>query len=160
MLNPLKKTRVECEQFVGSLEQNANGEVLAEVLRGHAAVCKDCETALKTFTESRALLSALSPQAEESRPWFAPRVMAAIAARESEMRRSLDAWSVVPKLAARLTWVSALALVLASTWLFGRPASMPVTQPVATDMTGEPVHETITPANSDDLLFSLAEAGS
>jgi len=39
--------------------------------------------------------------------------MAAIVAGESELRRSMDAWTIVPKLARRLSWVSALALVLA-----------------------------------------------
>src|SRR5260370_14819167 len=58
-------------------------------------------------------------------PWFAPRVMAAITARESELRESLEAWAAVPRLAARLTWLSALALLLASTLLYQLPKSTP-----------------------------------
>jgi hypothetical protein len=85
--------------------------------------------------------------------------MAAILARESELRRSIDAWTIVPKLARRLTWISALALVLAGTWFLGRPASMPL-KPAATDMTGEPVLDTTPPLNNDDLLLSLAVKGS
>jgi hypothetical protein len=103
-------------------------------------------------------LSALPRQAEAG-PWFAPRVMAAIKAREAELRRSVDAWIIVPKLARRLTWISALALVLASTWLFGRPNATAL-KPVTTDMTGEPVPEYSAPVNNDDLLLSLAEKGS
>jgi hypothetical protein len=99
------------------------------------------------------------PRRAEVGPWFAPRVMAAIAARESELRRSIDAWTIVPKLARRLSWVSALALVLASTWLFGRPASTP-SNPVSTDLTGEPAYENTAPVNNDELLLSLAEKGS
>jgi hypothetical protein len=93
------------------------------------------------------------------RPWFVPRVMAAIAARESELRRSVDTWVIVPKLARRLTWVSALALVLAGTWLFGQSASTP-SKPMSTDLTGEPVYENTAPVNNDELLLSLAEKGS
>jgi hypothetical protein len=51
--------------------------------------------------------------------------MAAIAAKESEARQSLDAWVAVPRLAARLTWLSALALLVASTWLYQLPKSTP-----------------------------------
>ena len=120
----------------------------------HASECQDCEDAVDELLASRALLSALPRQAEVG-PWFAPRVMAAIAARESELRRSIDTWVIVPKLARRLTWVSALALVLASTWLFGRPASTPST-PAATDITGEPVHEN---TRSGEQRRSLAESG-
>jgi hypothetical protein len=104
------------------------------------------------------MLNALPRQAAVG-PWFAPRVMAAIAARESELRRSIDAWTIVPKLARRLTWVSALALVLASTWLLGRPAATPL-KPVVTDITGEPVLQTAPPVNNDEILLSLAEKGS
>ncbi len=160
MWNPLKKNRVDCERFIELLEQADNAEALPVVLREHVAACEHCEIAQGEFAKSRALLSALPRQVTEARPWFAPRVMAAIAAREAEMRRALDAWTMVPKLAVKLTWVSALALVLASTWLFGQPASVPVKQPATTDLTGETVHETITPANNDELLLSLAETGS
>jgi hypothetical protein len=85
--------------------------------------------------------------------------MAAIRARDSELRRSADAWTVVPRLARRLTWVSALALLLAGTWLFGWTAST-TWKPVATDITGEPVPDYAAPANNDELLLSLAEKGS
>jgi hypothetical protein len=91
-----------------------------------------------------------------ARPWFAPRVMAAIVAREAELRQSIDTWAIVPKLAWRLTWVSAVALVLASTWFLQRPAVAP---PVATDITGEPVQYSA-PVTNDDVLMSLAEKGS
>jgi hypothetical protein len=54
-------------------------------------------------------------------PWFTARVMAAIAARESNLQRTLEAWTVVPQFAARLTWISALALLLAGTWFYESP---------------------------------------
>jgi hypothetical protein len=158
MWSPLRKGSSECDRFRESLEEIAGGEVLPMALQKHASECRDCQAAVDELLASRRLLSAL-PRRAEVGPWFAPRVMAAIAARESELRRSIDAWTIVPKLARRLTWVSALALVLASTWLFGWPASAP-SKPVATDITGEPVHEYAAPVNNDDLLLSLAEKGS
>ena len=158
MWNPLKKSASECDRFRESLEEVSSGQALSPGLREHATECPDCEAAVEELVVSRGLLSALPRQAAVG-PWFAPRVMAAIAGRESELRRSIDAWVIVPKLARRLTWISALALVLASTWLFGRPATTPLT-PTVTDITGEPVQETTPPVNNDDLLLSLAEKGS
>jgi hypothetical protein len=85
--------------------------------------------------------------------------VAAITAKELEVKRPVDAWTVVPKLARRLSWVSALALVLAGTWLLGGSPSV-APKPVVTDITGEPVLETSPPVNNDELLLSLGEKGS
>lgn len=158
MWNPLKRNDADCDRLRELLEEMSDGGPLPEELRRHASECQDCENAVDELIASRALLSAL-PRQVEAGPWFVPRVMAAIAARESELRRSVDAWVIVPKLARRLTWVSALALVLASTWLFGRPASTP-SNPVSTDLTGEPAYENTAPVSNDELLLSLAEKGS
>jgi hypothetical protein len=158
MWNPLKKSDAECDRLRESLEEISDSGALPEELRKHASECQDCEDAVDVLMASRALLSAL-PRRAEVRPWFVPRVMAAIAARESELRRSVDTWVIVPKLARRLTWVSALALVLAGTWLFGQSASTP-SKPMSTDLTGEPVYENTAPVNNDELLLSLAEKGS
>jgi hypothetical protein len=159
MWNPLKWSRSECDRFRESLEELAAGERPRMASREHVSACQDCRAALDELVTSRELLSALPRQAAVG-PWFAPRVMAAIAAaRESELRRSIDAWIILPKLARRLTWISALALVLTGTWFLGRPASTPL-KPVATDITGEPVSDTTPPLNNDDLLLSLAEKGS
>jgi hypothetical protein len=157
MWSPLKKSSSECDRFRDLLEEGG-GRTLPETLRDHASQCSDCEAAVEELAVSRELLSVLPRQAEAG-PWFAPRVMAAIKAREAELRRSVDAWIIVPKLARRLTWISALALVLASTWLFGWPNATAL-KPVTTDMTGEPVPEYSAPVNNDDLLLSLAEKGS
>jgi hypothetical protein len=157
MWNPLKKSSSECDGFRDLLEEGGSA-TLPVTLREHVSACSDCAAAVEVMAASRELLSALPRQAEAG-PWFAPRVMAAIKARESELRRSVDEWIIVPKLARRLTWISALALVLASSWLFGRPNSTAL-KPVSTDMTGEPVPEYSAPVNNDDLLLSLAEKGS
>jgi hypothetical protein len=60
-------------------------------------------------------LEELSP---EPGPWFATRVMAAIAGRESEMDLSDAVWVSIRRLAPRLVAVCALLLLLASTWMY------------------------------------------
>src|SRR5580704_9838920 len=116
----MKKQEDECSRFRDSLEEVASGGASREMLE-HSASCEDCAAAAEELLESRELLRALPRESAARMPWFAPRVMAAIAAREAELRQSLDAWSVIPKLALRLTWISALALVLASAWFLQRP---------------------------------------
>ena len=69
-----------------------------------------------------------------------------------------DTWTLLPKLAARLTWASAVALLLASGWLYQKPATnTAATKSMVTDITGEPVVYNATPANNDEVLVSLAE---
>ncbi len=153
----LKKNRGECSRFLASLEAAGSADTLSPVLAEHAASCEECRAVRNELLVSSALLEALPRQTEKAAPWFAPRVMAAIAAREAELRRSVEAWTFLPKLAAKLTWVSALALVLTTTWLVGRPASIAV-KPVLTDLAGDPVIEsTPAPVNNDEVLVSLTE---
>jgi hypothetical protein len=150
-----KKKEDDCSRFRDSLEEIASGGASREML-DHSAACEDCAAAAEELLESRELLRALPRESSPTLPWFAPRVMAAIAAREAELRQSFDAWTVLPKLALRLTWISVVALMLAGTWLLQRP-NLP-TKP-ATDITGEPV-QNAAPVTNDDVLVSLAEQGS
>jgi hypothetical protein len=99
----------------------------AEVLE-HARACEACEEVADTFWASRNLLMDAFVAANEqrdaamnvSKPWFAARVMAKIAERETEGRRALTEWSgAVAKLASRLVWVSALVLLVGTTWFYG-----------------------------------------
>jgi hypothetical protein len=132
-----KATRL-CEQYREALEDlrpdvgeaaasaELRNSLPAEVV-GHARECHACEEAAQTFWASRDLLARSLELAREHRnaamneikPWFAARVMAKIAGRESEGRRALAEWSAaVAKLASRLAWVSAL-LLLVGTWFYG-----------------------------------------
>src|ERR1700759_4048272 len=97
----------ECSRFRDSLEEVASGGASREMLE-HSAACEDCAAAAEELLESRELLRALPQESSTRMAWFAPRVMAAIAAREAELRQSFDAWAVIPKFALRLTWVAAL----------------------------------------------------
>jgi hypothetical protein len=169
----LNKRRAECRGFRLHLEDAAGAapsakelsELLAAApaaLKVHASSCSDCRTAAENILATRALLVELPSNAVLAGPWFAPRVMAAIAARKAELSRAADTWTFLPKLAARLTWASSIALLLASAWLYQRPATMPATataaRPVATDIVGDPDVEPAAQPNVDDeFLLSLAE---
>jgi hypothetical protein len=151
-----KKQEDECSRFRDSLEEVASGGASREMLE-HSARCEDCAAAAEELLESRELLRALPRESSARMAWFAPRVMAAIAAREAELRQSFDAWSAIPKFALRLTWITALALMLAGTWFLQKP-NVPI-KPAATDIIGEPVQSSA-PTTNDDVLMSLAEKAS
>src|SRR3984957_9988044 len=167
MRNSLNKHRAECRDFRLQLEDAAGAapgakelsELLAAVpgpLKFHAKVCADCRAAAENVLAARLLLAELPSHAATAGPWFASRVMAAIGARKAELTRTADTWTFLPKLAARLTWASSVALLLASTWLYQKPVSTSA-KPVLTDLTGEPLVDTTTPPTNDDVLVSLAE---
>ncbi len=163
----LNKRSGRCLEFRSQLEDAASAapdakelpQLLAAApvaLKDHAAACADCRAAAENILAARALLTELPSCAAAAGPWFAPRVMAAIAARKAELSRAADTWTFLPKLAARLTWISAVALLLAGGWLYQKPVSTSA-KPVATDITGEPVVDTAAPSDNDDVLVSLAE---
>ncbi len=167
MTNFLNKRKAECRGFQLQLEDAAGAapgvtefsELLALApiaVKEHASACADCRTAAENILAARALLAVLPSYATMAGPWFAPRVMAAIAARKAQLSRAADTWTFLPKLAARLTWASAIALLLASGWLYQKPAST-AAKPVVTDITGEPLADTATPSTNDELLVSLSE---
>src|SRR5882762_1131715 len=102
MWSLLRKSKEECSCLRDALERNA-AATLPPAQQRHLAVCPDCQAAADELYMSRILLRDVPSRAATPSPWFAPRVMAAIAARESELRHTRDAWALVPKLAARLT---------------------------------------------------------
>jgi hypothetical protein len=122
----MRKNQDECSRLRDALENVADLAVLASTQQEHLAACPACQEASSDISTSRIVLRDVPARAASPGPWFASRVMAAIAAKESELRQSLDAWAAVPRLAARLTWLSALALLVASTWLHQLPKSTPV----------------------------------
>ena len=147
----------ECSRLRNSLDDFSDRNSVPPPLAVHAASCDECKIALEELFAARALLSALPRQPETERPWFATRVMAAIGEQESKVIRSLETWLVVSRLASKLAWGAALALVLTSTWLAGQPKT--VRTPAArTDLAGEPMVESHpVPLTNDDVLGSLTE---
>src|SRR5580692_7717352 len=173
MKNFLVKRSAECREYELQLEDAAGAapgakniyELLAPAppaLKVHATACAGCRAAAENILAARALLAELPSYAATAGPWFAPRVMAAIAARKAELSRGADTWTFLPRLAARLTWASSIALLLASAWLYQKPATIQSTntsaKSVATDIAGDPVVDPATQPNADDeFLLSLAE---
>lgn len=168
-MGPFNSSRAQCREFHMRLEDAATAAPAAKELpelfsalpaglKDHALACLDCRAAAENILAARAVLAEMPSHADMGGPWFAPRVMAAIAARSAELNRAADAWTFLPKLAARLTWASAIALLLASGWLYQKPATnATASKSVVTDITGEPVVYSATPANNDEVLVSLAE---
>jgi hypothetical protein len=117
------RVRIGRAEGAAELKSNLPTEVLA-----HAQICESCLEADDIFWESRDLLvghSAVKGAAQEKSaelmPWFASRVMARIAERETEVRAASAEWSgAVTRLASRLAWISALALVVAGSLVYDR----------------------------------------
>jgi hypothetical protein len=162
MLSLFRRKKEACSNFLDAFDDAVNAATLQEFLaaapqrRAHAASCEDCRIAAAEFLAARALLSALPSQADRSRPWFASKVMAAIAARETEVRRLATAWTLVPRLASRLACISALAILVAGTWLYRKPVASPPSQ-TGTEASAESIFETSPPQQQDDMLPSTVE---
>ena len=126
-----------------SLQEWALG--LSSENRAHLHGCEECRVALEAWLSVRQSLQTAKP-VSAAPPWFASRVMAAIAAREEESR-PIAAWIAVPRFAARLAWVCAAALVFAGTWLYEKP---PVRHAAPSATTYEGLFDTQTPTVSED----------
>jgi hypothetical protein len=168
MLDLLEKDRKQCGEFRDHLEAAAGtappATTLEELFSGlsaplqnHGASCPECRVAAEELLSVRALLKALPAPAAVPDPWFAPRVMAAIAARETETSRAGSYWSAVPILAARLALASAALLLVVSTWIYERPPTAPARTPSADSAPESLFENSPPPANQDDILISLAE---
>jgi hypothetical protein len=163
MLSLFLRKKKACSNVLDITADTVNAATLEELLghatpqqRAHVAACDDCRQALEELLAARQLLSAIPRQASVPRPWFASKVMSAIEAREAEFSRLATAWTLVPKLASRLAWVSAAAILIAGTWLYRKPTSSPPGQ-TATEASVESVFETSPPPHQDDVLLSAVE---
>jgi hypothetical protein len=113
-----------CQEFREELEalplKNTESVLdgLSPVSLEHASGCAECRDAAEDLALTRAALRPLGELSPEARPWFATRVMAAIAGRESELDLSDAVWVSIRRLAPRLVAVCALLLLLASTWTY------------------------------------------
>jgi hypothetical protein len=169
MWNLLGKSDEGCRKFRDELEVSARAdssaktlggllEVLPVAQRSHAETCVDCRAAAAEFLEVQALLKKVSTRAEETdNPWFAGRVMSAIAAREAELTGPRGTWIALPKLASRLALAAGAVLLVGSTWLYQRPRNAPGNQ-TASSVVPEYLFEAPTaPMTQDDVLASVAE---
>ena len=163
----LNRRRDECERLRDLLESSAADvlggsiEALMESLpadgRAHFADCGSCREALQDMLATRELFKGVVAPAEDGGPWFAKRVLSAIAARERELAFPASAWSMVPRFASRLAWVSAIVLVAGSTWLYQRSTPSTIRQPAAASSPEYLFEAPTLPMNQDDVLISMAE---
>jgi hypothetical protein len=161
MFNFLKREQFECRELWSILNKADRAislqNVLAEAspeLRAHSARCDECHRRIDELAATRELLATLQPQSEISRPFFASRVMSAIAAREAELSRTINAWTLIPKLASRVTWAAALAILMAVTLFYQKPA----TPPLGTEPSPESLFDNSpSSATHDDVLVSMVE---
>jgi hypothetical protein len=167
MWNLLKRSDEECRKLQDFLEETAAArpeaarlEELSEAWtaaqRAHVAACGSCQEAAQDFFATREIFSGVASSTERARPWFAPRVMAAIAARERELSEMASTWLAVPKFASRLAMASGALLLVASSWWYERPTA-PARQPAATASQEYLFEAPQPPMNQDDVLISLAE---
>jgi hypothetical protein len=168
MRNLLNRRRDECERLQDLLESPAAADMLdgsieelVESLpadgRAHFADCRSCREALQDLLATRELLLGAVAPAKDGGPWFAKRVLSAIAARERELAFPASAWSMVPRFASRLAWASAIVLVAGSTWLYQRSAPSTIRQPAAASSQEYLFEAPAPPMNQDDVLISMAE---
>ena len=141
-----------CTRLRDLLEDASGAAVLSAEQKEHLAKCSECQAVAEDISASRAILADIPASPARPGPWFAPRVMAAIAARESELRQSLEAWAAVPRLAARITWISAVALLLAGGWLYESPRRA---QNAGNQTTAESLFDSPQSQGADDVLPSL-----
>jgi hypothetical protein len=154
-----RKNENECGRLRDALENVADVAALSPAQQRHLTACPVCQAAADEIFMGRILLREMASVAATPAPWFAPRVMAVIAAREAELRQSLEAWAAVPRLAARMTWVTAMALLLAGTWLYRAPKSTPPASGQATieslfDSPQSPSAQDDVQLTQDDVLLS------
>jgi len=163
----LLKNEKECEKLSELLEESAAArpEALSgEELRrdwpaaecAHIASCPSCLEAANDLLAARKLFEGVASSAAVARPWFANRVMAAIAARERELSETAKTWLAVPRFASRLAVASGAVLLVVSTWLYERPLPAPNLQASAR-AAQESIFEAPPSLHQDDVLVPAQE---
>lgn len=164
MWNLLKRSKEECRRLRDKVEEtaakqadavsvkNLREELTAEE-RKHLESCQDCQEAVQELFAAKELFRPVPSFRQEERPWFAARVMAAIAARERELAERVTAWTEFPRFASRLTWVAVIVLLASTTWFYESVVRTP-THPV--NGSQESIFEAPQQTTPDDILISQA----
>jgi|SRR5579859_96817 len=144
------------EEAAARLEDATRIEELIALLpkeqREHVAACENCREAANDLVKVKALFNRADSFSAEERPWFATRVMAAIASRERELAQRVSTWTEFPRFASRLTWVAAILLLAGTTWFYEAVVRAPSYAPTGQESIFEVPQQT-TP---DDVLVSMA----
>ena len=164
--NLLKKSGSECNNTQDALEQaalrNSSAHTIQQLMeelptaqREHLSACGHCRESAETLAATRRIFQGAAGTTEPERPFFASRVMAAIAAKERELVQLINPWSEVPRFATKLAWISAVLLLAGTTWFYEKHATEP---PRSSDASQDSIFETPAPPSQDDVLISMAEA--
>jgi hypothetical protein len=150
----------ELEHRIDSLSAGAPlSELLAAFSaeeRRHLASCKECREAADIFHSSHQLFEKVAPEGAVPAPWFASRVMAAIAARERESALA-SPWTFLPRFASRFALLAAAFVFVAAAWLYQKPSPPPSNVPAASSVPDSLFDTQPPPKTQDDVLISLAE---
>jgi len=126
------RLRGEFEEAAGNAGEGVSAEKLMEALsvedRKHMELCGNCREAAEELAATKKLFRGVASFADEERPRFASRVMAAIALRERELVERVSAWSEFPRFASRLAWVTSILLLAGTTWFYSRVVRAPNSQ--------------------------------
>jgi hypothetical protein len=151
-----KRLRDGLEDASAKLEDAIRVESLIALLpeeqRAHVAWCAGCQEAVNDLVKVKALFHGAASFAGEERPWFATRVMAAIASRERELAERVSAWTEFPRFASRLAWVATILLLAGSTWFYEAVVHAPSYSPAGQ----ESIFEGPQQSAPDDVLVSMA----
>ena len=166
MWNLLKREDQECRRLrdaieaaamksadAVSVESKSLTELLAAHHRKHLETCADCRNAVQDLVAMKELFRGAVRFRQEERPWFAARVMAAIASRESKLAERVSAWTEFPRFASRLTWITAVLLLVGTTWFYESVLRAP-SYPASGSQ--ESIFEAPPQTPPDDILVSWA----
>jgi|SRR5690242_1933700 hypothetical protein len=152
-----KRFRDGLEDASAKLEEAVRVESLIALLpeeqRAHVAECPGCREAVNDLVQVKALFHGAASFAGEERPWFATRVMAAIASRERGLVERVSAWTEFPRFASRLAWVAAILLLAGTTWFYESVVRAPSYNPAGSP---ESIFEVPQQTTPDDVLVSMA----
>jgi hypothetical protein len=166
MWNLLKRTE-GCRRTWDSLEEVATKHAdtlrveglidrLEPMAREHIRSCQSCRDAVQDLVATKELFQGAASFAVEARPWFAARVMNAIAAREREVALRISAWTEFPRFASRLAWITVVVLLASTTWFYEKVVRAP-SYP-SNGATQESIFDTSPQTNQDDILISMSES--
>lgn len=167
MWNLLEKNKRECIRLRDLLEEvaakHSEGLRLERLMDGlppvehhHLASCESCREAAQDLVATRELFRGVSGATAEASPWFAARVMNAIAIRERELAIRVSAWTEFPRLASRLAWITVVVLLASTTWFYEKVIRAPsyLRNSAAQESIFDPPSQT----NQDDVLIGMAES--
>jgi len=164
MWNLLKRSKEECTRLRDKVEEAAAKqahplsvknvrESLTAEERKHMETCQDCQEAVQELFAAKELFQGVASFSQEARPWFAARVMAAIAARERELAERMTAWTEFPRFASRFRWVAVIVLLASTTWFYDSVVRKP-SHPA--NGSQESIFEAPQQTTPDDILISQA----